>query len=526
MFTVVLPSAVAPATQYAGRAPQFAPGQIVEAVVLALLKDGAVRIAIGDLALDVKSEVPLQPGSTLRLAVKGTEHAIRLVPIPGSVRSPVAGAADPSSRDALRSTAVSSGEQRPAPTGTLASPAMQAASIHPPLDHRAQPIVRIDVAQPASAGAPASLAVPNGGSIARTAAPMSAALSEWLTSQATSAPAQVVPNSVESGRSPLQTALAASIRAAAAKQSGLAPLFANVEALLAQSASWPEPLRQAALDLLRLRVPADSPITSKDIRSAVARAGLFLEAQLAVAHGSAAPAPDLKRVLLVLRQALQSWLGAQMDLSHLPAAVAHRAPDAAATARQPERPSLGVPPPYRGAPTTAQPVVAATIADWPAPKAAEHLLVLTEGALARQTLLQAASIPERSETQSEPAAPRWVLEIPIVAAQGTSIAQCEIGRDGRPQDGGDQVPLWRARFSVDVEPIGPVHVQIALLGQRAAVTLWAERTDTAGEMRARTALLTDALQRVELESDIHIRTGAPRAPQSAQPAGRFLDQAS
>ncbi len=526
MFTVVLPSAVAPATQYAGRAPQFAPGQIVEAVVLALLKDGAVRIAIGDLALDVKSEIPLQPGSTLRLAVKGSEHAIKLVPIPGSVRAPTGGAVNAISQDAMRANAVSSREYRPALAGGSASAATPMAT-QPP-DRRPEPLVRIDMAQPAPHGTPASLTSSHERGAARNAAPGSVAAGEALASLVTSAPKQVIPNVADGEGAPVQIALAAGIRGAAARQSGLAPLFSNVEALLAQTTPWPEPLRQAALDLLRLRIPADSPVTSENIRSAFARSGLFLEAQLAVAGESAAPAlaPDLKRALLILRETLRSWLGAQKGPSDPPTVHPHRAPDFDATNRQPERPPLGVPPPYRGAPTTAQPAVAATIADWPAPKAAEHLVLLTEGALARQTLLQAASLPERNDAHTESSASRWVLEMPIVSLQGTSIAQCEISRDGRSQAEGDQVPVWRARFSVNVEPIGPVHGQIALLGERAAVTLWAERPEAAEEMRERTALLAQALQDAELDPDIHIRMGAPRRPQSAHAAGRFLDQAS
>lgn len=517
MFTVVLPSAVAPATQYAGQAPQLAPGQIVEAVVLALLKEGAARIAIGELTLDVKSEVPLQPGSTLRLAVKGTEHAIKLVPIAGSLRPP---AADMSTREA-----VGAREKPPLPASGFASAATHAPPVLSSPNRRPEPIVRIDLPQPPAYGGPASSAAPNGANAARPLA-ASAVSGELLSRPPTGAPTQTLPKGVESARAPVQIALAAGIRAAAAKQSGLAPLFSNFEALLARPKSAPEPLRQAAHDLLRLRLPADAPIASTDIRSALARSGLFLETQLANADRSAASglAPDLKLVLLALRQALRSWLGAQTSAS---AMLIERQPtNFVANAREPEQTSLGAPPPYRGAPTIAQPAVAATVTDWPAQKTAEHLLTLTEGALARQTLLQAASLPERSDTHAEPTAPRWALEIPIVSPSGTSIAQFEISRDGRSEGASGQLSAWRVRFSIDVEPIGPVHVQIVLLGQRAAVTLWAERTGTVGEMRERAALLSAALQEIELEPDIHVRTGAPRPPPSAQAPGRFLDQAS
>ena len=96
---------------------------------------------------------------------------------------------------------------------------------------------------------------------------------------------------------------------------------------------------------------------------------------------------------------------------------------------------------------------------------AHHLLADTDAAIARQTLLQVASLPDRVDTTAarvDPAAPRWNFEIPFVTPQGTAMAQFEISRDG----GGNEVEaakrVWRARFSLDVEPAGPVHALVSL----------------------------------------------------------------
>src|SRR6202035_3020955 len=110
-----------------------------------------------------------------------------------------------------------------------------------------------------------------------------------------------------------------------------------------------------------------------------------------------------------------------------------------------------------GACPSAQPVVPATLAPHaPVEATLQHLLADTDGAIARQTLLQVASLPG----QTDPAAgkldapvPRWNFEIPFVTPQGTAVAQFEISRDG----GGREVDakrIWRARFSPDVEPSG------------------------------------------------------------------------
>ena len=84
---------------------------------------------------------------------------------------------------------------------------------------------------------------------------------------------------------------------------------------------------------------------------------------------------------------------------------------------------------------------------------------------------------------------------------------------------------WRARFSLDVEPAGPVHALVSLSGDRTSVRMWAERPATADQLRAGVAQLSQALSRAELQpGDIVIRDGAPPQPASGQ-AGHFLDRA-
>jgi hypothetical protein len=187
------------------------------------------------------------------------------------------------------------------------------------------------------------------------------------------------------------------------------------------------------------------------------------------------------------------------------------------------------PPPIGGALPAAQPVMAATIvSNSPSETAIHHLLADTDGAIARQTLLQVASLPDRVDSPAarlDPAAPRWNFEIPFATPQGTAMAQFEISRDG----GGNGVEaakrVWRARFSLDVEPAGPVHAQVSLSGDRTSVRMWAERPATAAQLRAGAAQLSQALSKAELRpGDIVIRDGTP--PQTA-PArtGHFLDRA-
>ena len=63
------------------------PGTVISAQVLNVLAENLVQIAIAGLSLDVLSEVPLQAGQSLQLAVSQTESGIRLA-IVHRVRKP------------------------------------------------------------------------------------------------------------------------------------------------------------------------------------------------------------------------------------------------------------------------------------------------------------------------------------------------------------------------------------------------------------------------------------------------------
>jgi hypothetical protein len=193
------------------------------------------------------------------------------------------------------------------------------------------------------------------------------------------------------------------------------------------------------------------------------------------------------------------------------------------------------PPPYRGAPTAGQAAAAPSISADTAPRDIGRVLLSeTDAALARQTLLQAASLPDHASTASaamlrnDPTSgPRWLFEVPFATPQGAAVAQFEIARDGHNAPAAEQKVAWRARFSLDVEPIGPGHAQIAVVGARAAVTLWAERPETSTQLRDNAPALADALRQAELDpGDVLVRAGTPPRPREAAPAGRFLDRAS
>ncbi|MBH5391807.1 flagellar hook-length control protein FliK, partial [Bradyrhizobium diversitatis] len=188
------------------------------------------------------------------------------------------------------------------------------------------------------------------------------------------------------------------------------------------------------------------------------------------------------------------------------------------------------PPPFRGALPASQPIAAPSLApDTPLAATVHRLLDDTEAALARQTLLQIASLPDRIDASGhriDPAVPQWNFEIPFATPQGTAMAQFEISRDGGNESGDPAQRTWRARFSLNVEPAGPVHALVTLNGDKTFVRMWAERPATAQQLRAGVGELSQALTRAELKpGDIVVRDGTPPQPAPAR-AGHFLDRAT
>ena len=82
------------------------------------------------------------------------------------------------------------------------------------------------------------------------------------------------------------------------------------------------------------------------------------------------------------------------------------------------------------------------------------------------------------------------------------MAQFEISRDGGGSEAEAAKRIWRARFSLDVEPAGPVHALVSLIGEKTSVRMWAERPATAAQLRAGAAQLSQALSKAELSPAI------------------------
>jgi hypothetical protein len=537
------------------------PGTVVSAQVLNTLAENLVQIAIAGLTIDVLSEVPLQAGQNLQLAVSLTDTGVRLAIVPPGAQAPSGPAPD-----AVTLT----------PNAPVAAPA--AASANPtPQINQLTPLERAAVA------VATEIAVTQQGSQAPLFANLGAlATSNLATSNSLPPPLQQAVAQVLAQRTSLDQSLGGSDIQTAFQKSGL-----FLEAQLASGSVSPAsgiPDLKAALIVLRQTLvtslaAAESPAATTSPATTTPQPAAPGAPATSTNQATSAPTPttpeetplapssaaeiDVQEILLpqarlpvadetpgageiVLTEALlateprSATTGAALNLlqealQEIPKAAGNAA-STTVTLQNGESEQVIVrtntpPPPFRGSLPSAQAIAAPSIAPNASLAAtAHHLLEDTDAAIARQTLLQVASLPARAgdavTTRADPTVPRWNFEIPFATPQGTAMAQFEIARDGGGNEADPAKRIWRARFSLDVEPAGPVHALISLSGERTSVRISAERPATAAQLRAGAGELSQALSQAELSpGDIVIRDGAP--PQVTQArAGHFLDRAS
>ena len=526
------------------------PGTVIDAQVLKLLSDNLVRIAISSLSIDVLSEIPLQAGQVLQLAVSQTPDGIRLAVV-GQGAGPSVG----TSSD----------------TVALAPNAIADAAVIPSLGASPPPRIELTPLERMAVSAAAQSAATQQGNQAPLFANLGvAAAAGGLPPKLQQAVMQVLAQQTSRDQN-----LAGSDVKNAFQKSGLFLEASLASGSVSSAAGMPD--LKAALIVLRQTLlsslgAAESPTASATVAQQPVSGAPANSTTASLPHAEAtstlAPslAPDLEVHEILLPQArlpvadetLEANSNGRIVLSATPANAGPRAPTVGAalnllqealqelprgvgnTSLAPATLKDGrnddvtfhtntPPPPFRGALPSAQPVALPSIApDAPLATSAHRLLDNTDAAIARQTLLQVASLPDRVDTSGarvDPATPRWHFEIPFATPQGTAMAQFAVSRDG----GGSEVEaaqrVWRARFSLDIEPAGPVHALVSLSGERTSVRMWAERPATAAQLRAGAAQLSQALSNAELQpGDIVIRDGAPPQPAPA-PAGHFLDRA-
>ena len=516
---------------------------VISAQVQQIVAENLVQVAIGDLLLELASNIPLQVGQTVQLAVSQTEQGVRLA-IVGTT-------------DSTAPTVVDIA----APLNPVVAPANDRLS---GLERLAVAIATEEAAtQQAGQGqlfADLNAVANNAPNLPPA---LRAAISQVLAQQ-TPLDSNLTGEDVKKAFQGSGVLLEASLAAGAATTPAAGPDLKAALIVLRQALTSVLQTTESATPAPTARPTRYAPTTSAMSQPALT-SELVASEQPTVTAPSLAPGLDAEIVprqqapaLLSLQSAEGETLGApttatlsSMLMQAKPQSLAPSAVlsllqeieqqtsrnGAQACGAMPDVRNGDVvirtntpPPPFRGSLPTPQAIASPSVAPGtPLPTIAHRLLEETDAALSRQTLLQVASLPDRTDAAGariDPTVPRWNFEIPFMTQHGTAMAQFEISRDGSAEPERDPAKrVWRARFSLDIEPAGPVHALISYHRDRTSVRMWAERPATAAQLRAGITDLSQALSRAELPpGDIVVQLGAP--PTTVSPkAGHFLDRA-
>ena len=513
------------APQSATQTVTLQPGSVVNAQVIAALEANIVRIAIGGIAIEAATQVPLQVGAALQLAVSQTADGIRLTIVPDSATASAAtsaSAATPGGVSQATDTSAIAGPRTvaEAPASTL-TPAQAAA---------------VSVAEQTAAARQTGLSTlfaDTAAAVKMLPAPLQQAALQLLATRpalTTSLQGGDIKSAFQNSGLFLESSLASG--SLGASQSGVPDLKAALLVFrqtlsgfadTASSATAPQPgtTAQAGVPPTVESLPL-APDTGTE-EAFLPKALLPVAEELVQAGGTIEILPPAGQGV---GQAAALTLLQEVEAALVPGATDALKAGGSTTDNGVARTDVP-PPPYRGAAPAPQAVATSSLAaNATASDAIHRLADDTEGAIARQTLLQIASLPGGDTPGIDRTMPRWNFEVPFATPQGTAVAQFEISRDGGGNTASPAAKVWRARFSLNVEPTGPIHAIVSLTGGTTSVRMWAERPQTAAQLRDNAPQLNRALREAELApGDIVIGEGAPPQPAMA-PAGHFLDRAT
>ena len=297
--------------------------------------------------------------------------------------------------------------------------------------------------------------------------------------------------------------IADALRKFVPRQQNPALLVANL-AWIAQRKSGVETLPrsvvQAAAHLWHALPEAEALGDPKALEAAIAKSGVFLEANLAAHRGPPDPrvASDLKTLMLTLQRALQAS-GAKPSSTHS---------DAAGHA----------PVPTSRGPLTTLPAAPATLAVLEEPtQQLNELSRQADGAIARLTTVQI------SNSAPDPAVQSMLIDLPVRHEDRAAMLRLKIERDGSSRRDASGAESWTVEAAVDLGAIGALHAKVTLIGKRIGVQLRAESPAVVAALAQRADELETMLAESGLEVDrVVCLHGMPVGDAGVRPA-RLLD---
>lgn len=258
-------------------------------------------------------------------------------------------------------------------------------------------------------------------------------------------------------------------------------------------------------------------LSGPQLAELIKNSGILMESRL---HGDSAAAQDLKANLLRLVAQL---------LPHQP----HANPMGAAA--QAGLTAQALPQLLRelgGAAASAReqalrfPVTSRILEKLDNPNDLGSLLRLAAAAISRLQTHQLASLAQTYTTQDGTQVTTWQTEVPMRAQDDVVPLQVRFQQEQHnPADEqNQQPPIWRLELSFDLEPLGPMHVQVNLQEDNLSSRLWAEQENTVRLVSKELHVLRDKLLAAGLNiRELECLQGIPPAAPKALIEQRWID---
>ncbi|MCG6574614.1 flagellar hook-length control protein FliK [Pseudomonas sp. AF32] len=288
-------------------------------------------------------------------------------------------------------------------------------------------------------------------------------------------------------------------------------------------------LRAAVTRLLASLPDVQQLSTPKGLALALASSGVFLESKL-LAGQPPTVAPDLKGDLLKLIAQLTPALPASTNLGAIIAAntLAQALPSFV-------RNALGTLGQVSAKPQpTSFPLPSRLLKEQDDEGDLEHLLRLAAAAVSRLQSHQLSSLEQTGLTDDGRLMSTWQLEIPMRNLQDIVPLQVKFQREETPpreqsnehrEERETRQQLWRVELAFDIEPLGPLQVQVQLLSGSLSSQLWAQRPYTASLIESNLAALRERLLTCGLNvGDLDCHLGTPPQGPKTRLEQRWVDE--
>ena len=350
---------------------------------------------------------------------------------------------------------------------------------------------------------------------------------------------------IPSNQSP-QDLVSQTLRQQLPQQQAQAPLLANLnwaaKQLPAQQATVPtlSPLVQQIVKTLVESLPTSQQLRDPNLLfKSMHLSGQYLEHTLqnrVTGQPHFNPEQDLRAQLLRLAYALRQQTNlpasaaatATTPLAAAAATVKTTAPEVAAQLMREAAhinnkqafPSSNSAPASRTQTPQPQAASNASLAMMNNPKMmAEELLQQVEGVLSRIQSQQLQSLQADQQGRQ-----MWMMELPVKNEENLDLFDLRVQRDGKEKEQDDQEQSWSMTLAFDLEGLGPIRVQVGLVGEAITANFWAELPDTRRLFHEHIEHLRSRLKQSGLDvSELSCQCGVPPEP-AEYLESRLLDE--